>query len=80
MTFIHIDPADQDPDVPAPEDRQPCQRPDCPGEKGWDVCYGMAGGGMGMYTFCNTCERVIDKVQDPENSEAGNEGEASVTE
>lgn len=59
-TTIHIDLAEQDPDLP----RQ-CTRTDCPGERGWEVGYGMAGGGMGVYSYCNLCEQVVDKTQDP---------------
>ena len=25
--------------------------------------YGMAGGGMGVYTYCEDCGTIIDKVQ-----------------
>lgn len=35
-----------------------------PGNPGWEFGYGMAGGGMGSYTYCNVCGMVIDKVQD----------------
>lgn len=31
--------------------------------------YGMAGGGMGPYTYCENCLAVVDKVQDPEGKE-----------
>jgi hypothetical protein len=61
---IHIDPAEQDPDVPKPGEYAPCKNPDCNPDKYWTPGYGMAGGGMGIYTFCDLCERVVDKVQD----------------
>lgn len=64
--FIHIAPVDQDPDVPKMgEDLPPCPDPDCPGERGWEVGYGMAGGGMGVYNYCGKCNKVVDKMQDP---------------
>jgi hypothetical protein len=28
--------------------------------------YGFAGGGFGPYHYCPKCERVVDKIQDPE--------------
>ena len=65
--FIHVDFVQQDPDVPEPPG-DACEREDCPGktkdQKGWEVGYGLAGGGMGVYTYCNPCGRVVDKVQD----------------
>ncbi len=39
-------------------------RTDCPKERGWEAGYGMAGGGMGVYTYCTLCHRIVDKVQD----------------
>lgn len=31
-----------------------------------EVGYGLAGGGMGVYSYCPVCGMVIEKVQDPE--------------
>lgn len=61
---MNIDLADQEPDVPHPKDRKPCENPDCNPSSDWDVGYGLAGGGMGIYTHCKRCEKIIDKVQD----------------
>ena len=47
-------------------DEEKCARTDCPGERGWEMGYGLAGGGMGAYTFCPVCDRIVDKWQDPE--------------
>lgn len=67
---MHIDLADQHPDVPEPKDRPPCDFPECDPRTHWQPGYGLAGGGMGLYTYCDLCERVIDKVQDHPQGEA----------
>ena len=58
---IHCDSAEQH--VPKPGEAI-CKRVDCPGERGWEVGYGLAGGGCGVYHYCNLCESVVDKMQD----------------
>ena len=65
-TYVHCDSAEQH--VPKPGEAPPCARPDCPGEQGWHLGYGLAGGGCWVYHYCGTCEQVIDKTQDPEGS------------
>jgi len=63
---IHIARAEQDPDVPKMgEEVAPCTDPECPGDRGFEVGYGMAGGGMGVYRWCPKCDKMIDKDQDP---------------
>jgi hypothetical protein len=64
VTMIHIASANQDGDIPTPPDRKPCARTDCPGEQGFHTGYGLAGGGMGIYTYCDVCEEILDKSQD----------------
>lgn len=54
-----------------PEEPSPCDRIDCPGIatsdlRGWDFGYGLAGGGIGCYIYCQICQQVISKVQDKE--------------
>lgn len=55
---VHIDSATQDPDLP---ENCPDECPKCkvPAEHG----YGMAGGGMGVYTYCPKCGDMLGKVQ-----------------
>lgn len=66
MSIIAIDMADQDPSIPEiPPTECVEKRSDCPGERGWEGGYGMAGGGMGCYTYCPLCGQVISKTQDP---------------
>lgn len=72
MGDIFIDMVDQEPDIPKPEDRKPCEQPDCPGEKGWETCFGLAGGGYGTYTYCPKCGQIIDKTQSPDYEEDKN--------
>lgn len=74
MNTIHIiDFADQDPEIP--EEPKICAKENCPGknpdhtENGWNFGYGMAGGGMGPYVYCDVCEKVIAKTQDPTGDE-----------
>lgn len=39
-----------------------CRRPDCPDT--FQTSYGLAGGGMGVYEYCEVCERVVSKTID----------------
>lgn len=66
MTFIHIDPIDKRPDIPAMGEGKTCEREGCSKDK-WETSYGLAGGGMGVYNFCSLCERVVEKDVDPES-------------
>lgn len=47
----------------------PCGREDCPGPDNWEAGYGLAGGGIGLYLYCGTCEEVKEK--DPEEDSGG---------
>ena len=58
---IYVEAANQRPDIPA-EFFDAC--PKCGGEL--EVGYGLAGGGMGSYQYCPTCQRVVGKIQDAE--------------
>ena len=40
-----------------------CSRSDCPGPE-FEMGYGLAGGGIGVYEFCDVCERIVSKTQD----------------
>ena len=55
---IHIDSNKQDSELP---EYCPDECPDCkvPSESG----FGMAGGGMGVYTYCPQCGKMLGKVQ-----------------
>lgn len=64
MPFIHVSRAEQDPDIPKSGEEVRCTEETCPGEKGWEVGYGLAGGGIGIYMYCNKCEKVVSKDQD----------------
>lgn len=57
FTFF-VDKTEQDKDLP---DHCPDECPDCkiPAESG----FGMAGGGMGVYTYCPQCNKMLGKVQ-----------------
>lgn len=38
---------------------------DCPGERGMEAGYGLAGGGgPGVYRYCPRCSAIFDKVPD----------------
>lgn len=65
--FIHIARAEQDPDIPAPGDASFfCPEKECPGERGMETGFGLAGGGYGPYTYCPKCGKIIDKSQELE--------------
>ena len=34
--------------------------------------YGLAGGGMGAYTYCDDCGKVLWKEQDPDEDDTDN--------
>jgi hypothetical protein len=52
-----------EPQVLPPRSDGKCQY--CGGET--DVGYGLAGGGIGVYTYCTSCNRILDKTQDKED-------------
>ena len=56
--LFHIDSSVQDPNIP---DTDKCpDHPDAIPEMG----YGMAGGGVGVYSFCPECGKLLSKSQD----------------
>lgn len=59
--FFHADSKEQDPSIPN-LDHCP-DHPNAIPEMG----YGMAGGGMGPYSFCPECGKMLSKSQDEEN-------------
>ncbi len=64
MTIIHITAAEQR--VPETGKAPPCKDKECPGENGWFQGFGMAGGGMGSYRYCEKCKKIVDKTSCPE--------------
>lgn len=58
---FHLDSSEQDPEL---SEVHPDQCPDCkvPAELG----YGLAGGGIGAYSFCPQCGKLLAKTQDEE--------------
>jgi hypothetical protein len=59
--FVHVDPSEVEPQALAPRDDGKCQY--CGGET--EIGYGLAGGGIGPYTYCMRCGRICDKWPDP---------------
>jgi hypothetical protein len=61
---FHLDLSEQDSELP---EVHPDECPDCkvPAEMG----YGLAGGGIGAYSYCPQCGKLLAKTQDPENEE-----------
>lgn len=58
---VHIDLAKVEPQEAPPRSDGKCQY--CGGDT--DMGYGLAGGGIGPYSFCTVCGRITDKQQDP---------------
>lgn len=56
--LVHIDSATQHPDIP---EAGPTHCPDCKVEA--ESGFGMAGGGMGVYTYCPSCGKMLSKTQ-----------------
>lgn len=61
--FAHLDYSDQDPKIPDLDQSIRC--PDHPNTEPEDG-YGLGGGGIGIYTFCPECGKILSKMQDPE--------------
>jgi hypothetical protein len=61
--MAHIDLADKDPSIPEYDPNLQC--PDHPKDES-EMGYGLAGGGMGPYTVCATCSRILSKTVDPD--------------
>ena len=56
---VHTDSAGQDPLLGT---TGPDHCPDC--EVAYEVGFGMAGGGMGVYTYCPQCGKLLSKTQE----------------
>lgn len=65
--FIHISPSEKRTEIPELGEGKACDKSECPGPKGWEMSYGLAGGGMGAYNFCNVCDRITEKTCDPDD-------------
>lgn len=64
---IHIDPSDKRDGLPDCGDGKSCERKDCPGPRGWQSGFGLAGGGYGVYSYCDICERIVEKTVTPDD-------------
>jgi hypothetical protein len=56
---VHIDSTEQHPDVP---ERAPETCPKCGGRE-FEVSFGLAGGGYGVYEYCVGCGTIVSKMQ-----------------
>lgn len=65
-TFVHVIMKNKREDIVGMGEGVKCNRPDCPGPEKWEVSFGMAGGGYGVYHYCNTCGEVKEKDCEPE--------------
>lgn len=68
MSFARIHMSEKRPEIPELGKAKKCDNKDCP-HPNFFQSYGLAGGGMGMYEYCNTCERVVSKTVDPMEDE-----------
>jgi hypothetical protein len=62
--IVHIARSEKETDIPSIDDATKCDREDCDPDMQWEVNYGLAGGGMGVYQYCKLCERVVGKDLD----------------
>ena len=60
--WVHITSATKREGLPDVGNEQKCDRVDCPGPNGFESGFGLAGGGYGVYRFCDVCERVVSKT------------------
>ena len=58
------DPEKRD-DIPTCAKASGCDKTNCPGPRGFDTGYGLAGGGMGVYRYCQICEQIRGKDCEP---------------
>ena len=58
---IHIDAAEKRSDLPDCGDTNGVC-PQCKG--GLQICYGLAGGGVGVYEYCEACGEVVTKTDE----------------
>lgn len=58
---VIVDSIEQRPDIPELDERIRC--PDHPKAR-VESHYGLAGGGIGVYTYCEICCRILSKTQD----------------
>lgn len=57
--FAHLDMAEKNEDLPDVGAAKRC----CDNPKR-EMGYGMAGGGMGVYEYCDNCGKVVSKTED----------------
>lgn len=60
--FVHLEPAQKRDELPEYDQAMLC--PKCGGET--ETGFGMAGGGYGIYSFCEACGNVVSKSETPE--------------
>jgi hypothetical protein len=59
---IHIDQAHKREELPEMGRSVKCDRSDCP-HPIFTSGYGLAGGGFGMYEYCEKCEKIVSKTE-----------------
>lgn len=52
-------------DLPEVGAALPCGHTDCPAPR-FELGFGLAGGGYGVYEFCALCGRVVSKTEERE--------------
>lgn len=55
--LVHVDPSEKDKTLPEYRQDLPC--PNCGGAT--ETGFGLAGGGMGIYSYCTKCGGVVSK-------------------
>ena len=59
---IHIDAAHKREDLPEMGHAEKCGREDCPAPA-FKTGFGLAGGGFGVYEYCDVCGKVVSKTE-----------------
>ena len=60
--MVHIDAAEKRPELPDMGKAVACGRADCPAPE-FATGFGLAGGGYGVYEYCDTCGKVVSKTE-----------------
>lgn len=59
---FHIDASEKREDLPDVGFPKPCYRLDCPAPD-FETGFGLAGGGYGVYEYCDVCGDIVSKTE-----------------
>jgi hypothetical protein len=60
--WVHMAQSEKDNRLPEMGSAKPCVRGECPAPN-FEAGFGLAGGGYGVYEYCNVCGEIVSKTQ-----------------